>query len=296
MRVKTLDGGEIEESDLEKEIFKIPDDYKGDPLTDEEIALFKDKCARPFDKCVSCEEYLIDLQRKHDYALDDGEYCEKADGFVCCSCLESDGDYSNTVIVFDPKNRDATKYTVGQYRDLIWGCGKDINPDNLDDINFSPLENGESPIQFAYVKTDGWRGYHEPVKPVGWIEYHHDQALSWSEDAEELKKFDVDVKKMLWENGIEFALCYTQTSNVFCMNYDILVKVDEDELKMFALIMRLQRLRLQYRDADRFARTALTGSDEDTKESRLLVKAARMLEKGVDFDEVKEQIIEEMKK
>jgi len=296
LRVKTLDGGDIEESDLEKEIFKVPDDYEGEPLTDEEIALFKDKCARPFDKCVSCEEYLIDLQRKHDYALDDGEYCEKADGFVCCSCLESDEGYSNTVIVFNPKNNEAKKYTVGEYRDLEWYLSGEIDPDNLDDIDFAPGGYEDSPIQFKYIHTDGWRGYHEPVKPEGWIEYHSDQALSYSEDEQELKKFDVDVKKMLWEMGIEFALCYSQTSNVFCMGYDILVKVDKDQLKMFALIMRLQRLRLQYRDADRFARTALTGSDEDTKESRLLVKASRMLEKGVDFDEVKETIMEEMKK
>jgi len=212
---------------------------------------------------------------------------------VCYGCIESDGDYKNTVVVYCPKSGEVTKYLVGEYEDDVFTNEKEVDPEDLDDIEFDYDDCGESPIQFKYVRTDAWRGYHDPVVPEGWRNYHSDTILSMSEDEAELKKFDVDVKKMLWEAGVEFALCYGRTSNLFSCGYDILVKADEDELKMFALIMKLQQLRVQYRDPDRFARTALTGSGEDTKESRLLVKAARMLKEGQDFETVKAVILKE---
>ena len=248
---------------------------------------------RPFDKCGGCDEYWLDLYRQNEYNVEDSRYSEKTDKLVCNGCLESDGDYKNTVVVYCPKSGEVTKYLVGEYEDDVMNNSKEIDPDNLDDVEFDDWDSGECPIQFKYVATDGWRGYHDPIVPEGWMNYHSDTILSMSEDEAELKKFDIDVKKMLWESGIEFALCYGRTSNLFSCGYDILVKTDEDQLKWLSLLAGLIRLKMQYRDPDRFARTALTGSGEDTKESRLLVKAARMLKEGQDFETVKEVIMEE---
>ena len=285
--------GDFQCADCAAGIQPTPEDYKGEPPTEEELKVLGDNNLRPFDKCGGCDEYWLDLHRQSRYNVDDSHYSEKVDKEICSGCLEGDGDYKNTVVIFCPEDGKVTKYLVGEYEDEVSTNDREVDPDALDDIEFDDDGCGESPIQFKYVATDGWRGYHDPVAPEGWMNYHSDCILSMSEDEAELKKFDVDVKKMLWEAGVEFALCYGRTSNVFSCGYDILVKKNEDELEMFALIMKLQRLRAQYRDPDRFSRTALTGSGEDTKESRLLVKAARMLEAGKDFEAVKEEILKE---
>jgi len=275
---------------------KIPKDYKGEPPKEEELNTLKEYYLSPFDRCDGCDDYWLDLLRDSKYTIEESSYCEKVDKTVCGYCIEHDNEYKNTVIVYDPGAGEVTKYLVGAYEDDIMTNNKEVDPDNLDEVEFDYEEQGESPIQFVYVRTDGWRGHHDPIVPEGWRNYHSDCILSWSEDAEELKKFDIDIKKMLWENEFEFAVCFGRTGDVFSCGYDILVKANKDDLKMFAMIVRLQQLRAQYRDGDRFTRTALTGSSEDTKETKLLVKAARMLEKGVDFEDVKEKIMEEMKK
>ena len=267
--------------------------YEGEPPTEEELKKLEECNLRPFDKCGGCDEYWLDLYRQNEYNVEDSHYCEKTDKMVCYGCLESSDNYKNTVVVYCPKSGEVTKYLVGEYEDDVMNNSKEIDPDNLDDVEFDDWDSGECPIQFKYVSTDVWRGYHDPITPEGWTNFHSDCILSMSEDEEELKKFDIDVKKMLWEAGVEFALCYGRTSNLFSCGYDILVKTDEDKLKILLLTMRLQQLKMQYRDPDRFSRTALTGSGEDTKASRLLVKAARMLEEGQDFETVKEVILKE---
>lgn len=285
---------------FKQEGWKYPEDRDSSlVLNDEEIDYFTDNNIKPYDTCKGCDEYLIDIYREYKqyYPLEEGRYSLKVDGFVCGMCIENDTQYYNTVIIYNPKSSDVTKYLVGMYTDEIWTSQHDINPNDLEDIQFYPDGyEDDSPIQFKFVRTDAWRGHHDPVPPEGWINYHSDCILSYSEDAKQLKEFDVDIKKMLWDSEIPFALCFGRTSNVFSCGYDILIKADEDQLKMLMLVMKLQQLKIQYRDRGRFMRTALTGSSEDTKESRLLVRAHDMLKEGKDFEEVKEEILEAARK
>lgn len=272
--------------------------YEGDPLSDEEIDYFLHEDLRPFWKCEGCEEYLIDIYRNDPELIRNGRYSEKRNGFVCFGCWEQDEYYPlGTVIVFDPIEKTATKFVVWEYQDASWSGPEGLTSDELElgARDFTPDDYEDSPIQFAYHRTDAWRGYYDPIKPKGWIKVHSDSILSYSEDAQHLKNFDAEIKAALWDLGVKFAICFGRTSNVFSTGYDILAEIGEDELKTLAMIMKVTQLRTEYRDPDRFMRTALAGLSEDTKKSRLLAKAAKRLQDGEDFEDVKDDILEEMK-
>lgn len=274
--------------------WQMPPEYEGEPLTDEEIEFFKRSNTKPFVECASCDEYMIDIYRQYNGdSIEDGFHSDKVDGFVCYPCRESDEQYGNTVVIFDPSAPSITKYIVYSYSDMMWSGPDNPTVEDLDETEFTPYDEERSPIQFKYVRTDGWRGYHTPKIPEGWHLFHTDCILSHSADAQELKEFDTKLRRMLWEEGITFGLCFGLTSNVFSMGYDLLVQASEDVMKTMVVIMKLQQLKSEHRDPARFSRTALTGSDEDTKEARLLVKAADMLSEGRDFEEVKEIIMAE---
>jgi hypothetical protein len=168
------------------------------------------------------------------------------------------------------------------------------DPEDLENLQFEYGEDIEgSPIQFEYHHTDAWRGYYEP-NAEDWTLLHSDCILAYSEDEQELKKFDIDIKKILWEVGYEFAVCFSSTSNLFSCGYDIMIKKTdkEDILKYMALTMKLMQLNMKYRDPERFRMTALTGKSEgfDDKD-RLLAEASKRLEQGENFETVKQDIL-----
>jgi len=140
----------------------------------------------------------------------------------------------------------------------------------------------------------GWRGYYEPQPPEGWTHLHSDGILHWSDDAEDLAQFQEAVKRVLWEAGVKFAICYGGSSNLLFTNYEIYVEAPQDALKALAIILKVSHLRLEYRDLGQYMRTLLTGSSKDTEEARLMAKAYRMVEEGTPLNEVKDRVLEEI--
>lgn len=76
--------------------------------------------------------------------------------------------------------------------------------------------------KIKYVRTDGWRGYSEPINAIGGCNHTGD----WNDSPcptrvvkSELSTF----KSILKKNGIKFRQMVCQTSNVFCQNVYILV-------------------------------------------------------------------------
>jgi len=243
-------------------------------------------------KCASCEEKAKDIRKQYDdYAIIDSSYSEKLEGWICFPCRESNDSHPNgTVIIYKPNEGIAEKYVVMDHEDMYFVC-KDITED-LEDLRFDLWDSSKSPIQFSYHRTDGWRGHYEP-QAEGWKNLHSDCILSYSQDAQELKKFDVDIKQMLWELGYEFAVCFGTTSNVFSCGYDIMIKESEEKdiLEQMTLYSKLMQLATKYRDPERFRLTALTGKDEFDEKDKLLLEAQKRLQKGEDFESVKEDIL-----
>jgi len=254
---------------------------------------YSDYGITPNTKCVSCEDTAKAIRKESgDYAIEDSTFSEKQDGWLCFPCRESSESYPHgTVIVFKPQENLAEKHIVMDHEDLYGSTT--VDGTDLEELQIQVCDCEESPIQFGYHKTDAWRGYYEP-EAEGWKNLHSDCILSYSRDSEELKEFDTDIKRMLWELGYEFAVCFGRTSNVFSCGYDILIKESEEQdiIKQMAMYMKLMELRTKYRDSERFRLTALTGKDEFDKKDKLLAEAAQRLEKGESFEEVKEDILQ----
>lgn len=152
--------------------------------------------------------------------------------------------------------------------------------------------NGDFTV--SWHSTDPWRGYYE-TKSDTYVQLVDDCILSWSEDAEELGKFDGEVRKLLEKLGVGYARVFARTSNVFSGGYDFFArKADLENGKSATLYAALNILKLRYRDPERFRVTALTGKAhvEDFKpEDRLLTEAWSRLLAGEDPAKVQEGII-----
>lgn len=80
----------------------------------------------------------------------------------------------------------------------------------------------------TYIRTDGWRGYEQPINAVGGCNH----TGSWSDSpcptkvvAEEIEAF----RKMLRKERIQSKLLACRTSNVFCEHIYILVHPENRE-------------------------------------------------------------------
>jgi len=245
-------------------------------------------------KCAGCEETAKNIRKQYgDSAIEDGSFSSKLGGWICFPCVESmESEPLGTVIVFRPREGTATKYEVMQNEDL---CGETRmnEASELEKLQIEMCDYDESPIQFTYIRTDAWRGYYEPVAE-GWKVLHSDCILAFSEDERQLKEFDTDIKQVLWELGFEFAVCFGRTSNLFSCGYDVLIHQDEEEdiVKKTALYVKIIELKAKFRDPARFNLTALTGkSDGFDQKDILLLEASERLQKGEDFEMVKQDIL-----
>lgn len=239
--------------------------------------------------CISCNEEFDDEEDQ------DARYSEKLDGWVCFPCVESNESMPNgTVVVYDPHTAEIRKYTVMDHEDLAFYAEYDGSLD-LTNEHFCIDDYETCPIQFVYHSTDGWRGYYEP-KSEDYRYLHSDCILSYSRDAEELKNFDRELKKMLWDLNVRFAICFGRTSNVFSCGYDMMVnKKDLDLMTMMRIAIRLATLKLKYRDPVRFRMTALTGKSEGfDKKDYLLAEASERLMQGEEFESVKAEILQRL--
>jgi hypothetical protein len=79
-----------------------------------------------------------------------------------------------------------------------------------------------------WVKTDGWRGYSEPINAIGGC--NHTGGWSDSPCPTNVVKSEIDgFRELLRKNKIRSKLLTTQTSNVFCQQVYILVHPDNRE-------------------------------------------------------------------
>lgn len=258
--------------------------------------IFKENGITPKTKCGICGELAKDILKQYgENAIRDGIYSEKLNEWMCFPCRESEESTpQGTIVIYDPNNQTATKYTIMAHEDISETINIPKDPDTLENLEFGcDVDYEQCPIQFEYKHTDAWRGYYEP-KAENWKILYSDCILASSEDEKQLKKFDMDIKKTLWELGYEFAVCFGCISNLFSCGYDIMIKksTEQDMLKEMALYAKLMQLNVKYRDPERFRMTALTGKSEGFDEKdRLLAEAAKRLEKGEDFETVKQDIL-----
>ena len=252
---------------------------------------YSDYGITPTTKCAICGVTARELRKEYgDDILDDSTYSEKLGGWICFPCRESfDSMAQGTVLIYKPQEQKVDKYIIKDYIDELLTAQ---NVEDLEDLQFDYYEYEQCPIQFEWHGM-GYRGYYEP-QAENWKNFHNDCILSYSEDAEQLKEFDVDIKKMLWDLGFEFAVCFGRTSNLFSMGYDILIKkTDEhDIIKDMTMYTKLMQLKTKYRDNARFTMTALTGKSEGfDKKDELLAEAYKRLKKGENFESIKEDIL-----
>ena len=111
-------------------------------------------------------------------------------------------------------------------------------------------------FRVKWVSIDAWRGYYE-AESDEYEKIHSDCILSYSEDAEELKKFDEAIEKIFNSLGVPFCKVFSRTSNLFSSGYDLFLKRGFKE-KVEEFIEELKR---EFRDPYRFYATALTGKD-----------------------------------
>jgi len=256
--------------------------------------IYSDYGITPTTKCVSCKEIARAIHKEYgDSAIEGGSFSNKLDGWICYPCVESFEEHIHgTVLIYNPQNKTIEKYVVMEHEDN-YGIEKNVTIEDLKDLQIDVCDYEQCPIQFGYHSTDAWRGHYEP-EGKDWKNFHSDCILSYSEDAEQLKEFDTDIKRILWELGFEFAVCFGRTSNLFSCGYDILIKkTDEhDIMKDMTMYMKLMQLKTKYRDNERFNMTALTGKSEGfDKKDELLAEAYKRLKKGENFETVKQDIM-----
>jgi len=247
----------------------------------------------PKTKCALCGASAREIRKEFgDYAVEDGEWSEKLDGWVCAPCAESCRIHPNgTVVIYYPKEYKVEKWVVTDYVDELFVAEVEGEED-LEDLAFDFEDDYYTcPIQFKWHRTDPWRGYYEATSEE-WVKVHEDCILHWSRDAEELKKFHTDTVKLLWRLGVDFAVVYSTTSNLFSTGYDIFVKKEDLEKKGILIQLALGILKIKHRDPVRFTLTALTGKSGGFDEKDfLLLEAWNRLQAGDDPTKVQEDII-----
>jgi hypothetical protein len=175
---------------------------------------------------------------------------------------------------------------------------------------YAPLGEADCPHQISetrnetdgeftvkWVPVDPWRGYYEAESKV-YTRLYEDCILSGSFDAEELKRFNDELEKILGKLGVRYAKVFARSSNVLSVGYEIWVhREDLNGEKSFLLGAALNVLKLKFRDPVRFKVTALTGKTNpaDFKESDfLLAEAFEKLAAGEDSQKVQREVVEKL--
>jgi len=164
---------------------------------------------------------------------------------------------------------------------------QDESPHRITD--YEDLTEGDFTVK--YHRTDGWRGYFDVEPSDEWTPIHSDCILSYSADAEELKKFDDAFQAILAGKGIRYARVFTRTSNVFSTGYDFFV---ESSSAVEAKAIRVM-LAIRFRDPERLRKTAITGKDPDDwdENDNRLMKAVDLLKEGLSPEDAVKKIMED---
>lgn len=251
-------------------------------------------------KCISCGRTARQVYEEDGpYAVEDGEwiddygeydyaYEDTAGSWLCYGCYEDETAYPVAkATVFG-------KHLLTLYEDFYFIAEDEVEDDGWYEVLHGLAEELHKAIY--WVRTDPWRGYYEIDKSKlrNWILLADDAILAGSEDAEELEKFDEELRELIEDRGGVWARVTLTTSNLFAAGYTLLVKKDSVKPDaLAALQLAALVLRLRYRDPVRFAITALTGktrTSEFTREDRLLLEAYRRLKSGEDPDKVYQDI------
>ena len=84
------------------------------------------------------------------------------------------------------------------------------------------MKTNEINTKTKYIKTDGWRGYRQPINAICGA----NNTGNWSDSPcpENVCLSELDqAKKILMKNQIPYKLVWCETSNVFCMHGYIVV-------------------------------------------------------------------------
>lgn len=125
----------------------------------------------------------------------------------------------------------------------------------------TPTRNDtEGVFAVKWVSTDPWRGYYDLASDT-WEQVHTDCILSYSEDAENLKRFDELLQDLLNREEIRYIRGFPRTSNLFSCGYELWIP-KEDKDRYDALIAQAKEAhQKELRDPSSFRLTALTGKD-----------------------------------
>lgn len=150
----------------------------------------------------------------------------------------------------------------------------------------------EGDFWVTWHSTDAWRGYYD-VESKKWTNVHSDNILSYSEDSEDLKKFDEALQDALVAKHIEFARVFTRSSNVFSNGYDFFVPKEEAK-KVEGIAKNLAK---KFRDPDKYEFTVLTGANpsEATPHDKMFVEAVHELKKGGTPESAVKKVLEKHK-
>lgn len=160
--------------------------------------------------CACCEQEINENDGIY-YTQDDKPYCE--------SCESGAWDYSNTVV--ECHQGENTRYIwcaeFGFRHTEYW---EEVNPDGVDG--------------FKYIRTDGWRGYWDPVIAEGYTTL----ASGWStgrwDDVAYKHKFN-DLVEGIHQGELEcpckVIFAFGLTSNVFSVASDVIIR--EKDLEAF---------------------------------------------------------------
>ena len=100
-------------------------------------------------------------------------------------------------------------------------------------------------LKNRYVKTDGWRGYSQPINAIAGA----NNTGSWSDSPcpESVCLNELDqVKKILMTKNIPYKLVWCESSNVFCI-HGYIVTLNKDKKRAKKLIQHLpEQTRLLY--------------------------------------------------
>ena len=214
--------------------------------------------------CDSCSEVLNENNEI---------YSEEQDKWVCQTCYDED----------EPC---LTIKTNDLELDGVDNLGIEEGLVTLFVRHYSNDTGGE--FKAKYVRTDGWRGYYDVIASKAWKKFHSDCILAYSGDAQQLEDFDEKLEQYLNKLGVRFAKVFSRTSNLFSSGYDFFVRREDfkkaEDVERTAKV--IETLKQKYRDGDRFAMTALTGTSKRTKEGKMILRASKMLEAGIDAESV----------
>ena len=234
-----------------------------DERTPEEIKKNKARLEHQLIPCDECGEEFMS-EELHPLKEIDGtvayeKLCEK------CEDMYTREDEPIATIIYGDEKEEQTKF-IKTYTDDTKGEFKAV-----------------------YHRTDGWRGYYDIIPSDKWVAIHTDCILAYSEDAEELEKFDTEFRKALDHTGIKYARAFSRTSNAFSGNYDFFVEKGKEKQAEAIRVV----LALKYRDPERFKATALTGTDPSqfNKKDKQFIQVVKLLDTGLSPEDAVEKIV-----